>query len=63
MGKAEQVRGLSIALREAVETGDSDWLYYLSLFADEAHLTRADFPEHSNAYDIMIYYGTIYEDG
>jgi len=61
--KAELISGFSAALCKAFKKGDSDWLYWLSLFADDAHFTRNDFSEPYNAYDMLLFYATMYEDG
>ena len=62
INKLELVDLLSAALRRAYWMGDSDWIYNLSLFAEEANLNRDDFPETDNAYDIILFYDAIYVD-
>ena len=60
--KHELIDHLSAALRQAYWEGDSDWIYNLSLFTEEANLTRDDFTQDDNAYDIILFYNAIYVD-
>ena len=56
------VSSLDIVLRQALIEGDWQWIYWLSELAEEAHLTRNDFSQTDNAYDIVLFYNYIFED-
>jgi len=59
--KKELLHSFSSALREAWKTGDSDWLYCLSLFSGDIGYSRDDFSESDNAYDILLFHGAMYD--
>jgi len=61
--KTELVYSFGEALQKAFKIGDSEWLYGLSLFAEDVHFTKDDFTDKDNTYDILLYYGSVYEDG
>jgi hypothetical protein len=60
--KTVLVNSLSIALRRAYWNGDSMWIYWLSSLASEANLSRDDFAQTDNAYDIVLFYNALYVD-
>lgn len=60
--KTELVSSLDSALHVAYGEGDSEWIYWLTIFAEKANISRNDFSQCNNAYDIILLYDAIYVD-
>jgi hypothetical protein len=63
ISKSELISCLDIVLRKAYWEGDSEWIYWLTLFVEKAGINRKDFAEADNAYDIITLYETIFVEG
>lgn len=55
------IESLENAIRAAYHAGDTEWISWLKTLAKDAELSREDFAEEDNVYDIFLYH-IVHED-